>query len=192
MSFLHGLQGLSVGCLIRVHQADICIRLGCAEYIRKGLVMETNTRVIYLVTTAAKTKGSYAALARDLQVAPQTVNNWRACEKPCPPEYRAAMAGMLGEDVGAELTRATLERHAGTPRYAVLAKYMGGHVLATGGPLAVLCTAAAASWLLMHMEIQSLQQIMRTGSTWLGNIGNLRSLLDTMYSRNGQCLAVIA
>jgi DNA-binding transcriptional regulator YdaS (Cro superfamily) len=157
------------------------IRFGLADYIQKGCKMESNTRVNYLVTNAAKISGSYAKLARELAVAPQTVNNWRSEEKPCPPEYRAAMAKMLGEDATAELTRASLERHAGTPRYAALARYMGGHVLATGGPLALTFTAAVTSWVLIHMEGRLIAQTVKAISTALVDKVHTPGLLDTMY-----------
>jgi transcriptional regulator with XRE-family HTH domain len=78
-----------------------------------------------LIDSAAKMCGSKAALARELGVRPQHLNNWYAGYDPVPIEVRTALADIAGRSAASELAEAVMERSEGRPFAERLRRALG-------------------------------------------------------------------
>lgn len=104
--------------------------------------MQHNESLNSLIDKASAIAGSDAALARLLGVQRQRVANWRNGNDTCSPEDCALLAGVAGVDPLAEMTRAMLRKHEGTPKGDRLMRVLGKPLQATG---AALCSAGLAA-----------------------------------------------
>lgn len=73
-----------------------------------------------LLDEAKKRTGSDSGTARELDVRPQIVSDWRAGTRTCTAEDRALIADVAGIDPMPEIAEALLERVAGKPKEARL------------------------------------------------------------------------
>lgn len=108
-------------------------------------------RLIELIDKAAENAGSYNKLAIALGVPRQQVSNWRSGIKTCSPADWTLLAAAAGLDPEEALIRATLEKHAGSPKGDLLMKALGKGLHRIGA-LASIVTFAATSGLLMASD----------------------------------------
>lgn len=89
-----------------------------------------------LIDKAATVCGSQSNLARELGIPPQHLSNMKNGIRKAQPSDIAAIGGIAGYDAAEMLARATVEDTEGTKKGAVLAKYLGKALLATGAAIA--------------------------------------------------------
>lgn len=130
-----GLVGCSGGLYDHVPRWLVS-RLDSAIVIPKGKQMQDLQELNLLIDKAKSIAGSDYALAKLLEVTPQTVSNWRYGRKPCPAADVALMAGIAGLDATAWLVRATLAKHEGTTKGDQLYKALGKALRVNGAALA--------------------------------------------------------
>lgn len=96
-----------------------------------------------LIERAAKECGSKTALAKQMGVSAQRLNDWRTGLRSCPPEQVAIMADIAGLIAEEWLVRATLLNSKGKPYYERLHQALGKWLPRTGAAL-VLCLLTAS------------------------------------------------
>ena len=96
-----------------------------------------------LLDKASQAAGNDNQLAKRMGVSRQTISNWRAGERPCPPEDVALLAYVAGLDADAWGNRALIAKHEGTAKGELLTQALKKAYVATGGALA-LCGSTAA------------------------------------------------
>ncbi len=94
--------------------------------------MQTNDELILLMDRAASIAGSDYKLAQLLGTGRQSISNWRHGVVPCPVEVQALMADIAGLDPVAELARAVVRKHQGTPKGDRLMRALGKASRLTG------------------------------------------------------------
>lgn len=97
-----------------------------------------------LIDKAGKKVGSEYKLAKLFGVPRQRVSNWKTGTATCVPEDRALLAAAAGEDAVQELVRATLEKHAGTPKGDQLMRVLGKLSRQTGEAIGIVLPALAS------------------------------------------------
>jgi hypothetical protein len=95
-----------------------------------------------LLDRAKKVTGSDYETAKRIKTSRQSISNWRAGLKTCPPTDQALLAAVAGLDAPQMLARATIEKHLGTEKGDLLLKALGKLLHPTGEAIA-LSTAAA-------------------------------------------------
>ena len=78
-----------------------------------------------LIERAATECGNKTALAEQLGVSPQRINDWRTGYQPCPPEEVALIADIAGLPAEEWLARATAAKFEGTAKGERLKKAFG-------------------------------------------------------------------
>lgn len=155
----NGLVGLSGGLYDHVPRWLVS-RLDSAIVIPKGKQMQDLQELNLLIDKAKSIAGSDYALAKLLEVTPQTVSNWRHGRKPCPAADVALLAGIAGLDATAWLVRATLAKHEGTTKGDQLYKALGKALRVTGAALASNGLGALAICSLVEQIAHSTMYIM--------------------------------
>ena len=105
-----------------------------------------------LIDKASAIVGNDAKLARSLGVPPQHVSNWRHGTRTATPEDWALLASAAGLDPEEALIRATLAKHADTPKGERLTTALGKGLHRIGA-LASFAICASLGFLSMASDI---------------------------------------
>lgn len=97
-----------------------------------------------LLDEAKAVLGSDYQIAKVLKTGRQTVSDWRAGRRPCPPGDVALLAEIAGYDPTAWTARAVVQGYAGTEKGALISNALKKALAATGGVIATSGTKAAA------------------------------------------------
>lgn len=106
--------------------------------------MSQDAEIVSLMNLARDRAGSDAALARILRRRHQDISDMRHGRKAATPEDCALFAMVAGLDPVAEMARAAVRKHEGTPKGDMLMRALGKASLATGGVIASAGAHAAA------------------------------------------------
>lgn len=90
-----------------------------------------------LIDKAGEERGSKSALARELGISPQRLNDWRSGAEKCPPEYVALIAHAANLPADQWLARAVLWRAEGKKNESALQEALGKCLRVTGAALAL-------------------------------------------------------
>jgi hypothetical protein len=102
---------------------------------------DDDKHVIDLVERAAERAGSMNKLAKALHIAESAPRGWKALTRPFSPEDRMRVAAIAGDDAIAELARAMIAKHEGTPKGDQLRLLLGNVLRHSGAAVASVLLA---------------------------------------------------